>query len=465
VKNILCGMVYIVIILFSFTAVLANDLTPAQLAYYEEEAKLDNKIAFELAQVYLNGSQGVKKDLNKAVKLFTKLANGYSSDAISGQSAYMLAVLYMGQKGHVIDHQQAENYFKSASEASTKKLLTDAPYHFAMLTQDDKLYISFLEQAALLSYVPAMVELVRAYSDKKRVSANDNALVKWLRMAANEDYVPAQALLGKMYFNGDKVYQDYEQAHYYLIRAAEHRNDEAQATIGLIYKLGLGTRVDVIKAKKWFELSYKSGNPVAGENLAGLLLVAKEKESVQRGLKILEDVASAGSKSAAQQMVVIYQEATLVEKNESKLAFWKKKHQQSKDDSSQVIGLNKSEQGETQVYKADSKAVSLYADGWQLLKDKNYRQAIPLLEQAALLDLPAAQLNLAIALIQQAQKLKDSSLYITAFAWVKIAANNKQEKASELLFDMEAAFDTKSLHDGLIEYKHIKTKIAEGLNQ
>lgn len=333
-----------------------------------------------------------------------------------------------------------------------------------MLTKDNLLYISSLEKSALMGYVPAMLELVTAYIDKKRVKANDNALVKWLKRAADEDHVQAQNLLGNLYFDRDKVYQDYERAYYYLLRAAEHRNSEAQAKVGLIYKLGLGTKVDLEKARKWFELSYKAGNHIAGENLAGLLLTSAKDGESKRGLSILTSVAKSGSKSAAQKMVRIYQEAKLVEKNDKQLSFWQQQHQNSQDEASEVIGLNKTVQGQEKVYKASSKAVNLYAKGWQFLKDKRYDKAITHLEQAALMDLPAAQLDLAIALIQQAKQLEDYSLYLTAFAWVKIAANNQEESADKLLAEIEGVFDAKMLHDGLLQYRDIKHRISAEKN-
>jgi len=130
-----------------------------------------------------------------------------------------------------------------------------------------------------------------------------------------------------------------------------------------------------------------------------------------------------------------------------------------------VIGLNKPEQGEGKVYKAASRAVDLHTDAWQFLKVKNYTEAIPLLEQAAILNLPAAQFDLALTLIHQAQKLEDNSLYITAFAWGKIAANNKQEQASQLLSELEDSFDTRMLHDGLLKYRDIKEQIAARNNE
>lgn len=45
-----------------------NHLSTEQLSYYEEKAKSDDKIVFELALIYLNGSQGVSKDVEKAIK-------------------------------------------------------------------------------------------------------------------------------------------------------------------------------------------------------------------------------------------------------------------------------------------------------------------------------------------------------------------------------------------------------------
>lgn len=438
----------------------ANELSDSQLAYYEEEAITDDNIAFELALIYLNGSQGVTKDTDKAVKSFKKLADGYGTDNTRYKSAYMLATLYMGQDNFPIDHQQAENYLVIASKGATKELLADAPYHLAMLTKDDELFISSLEQAALLDYVPAMLQLVSAYHETKRVPANDMALVKWLKRAADSGEVEAQNYLGNLYFNGDKVYQNYEQAFYYLIRSAEHRNAEAQLRVGLMYQLGLGTKIDLAKARKWFELSHKAGNAIAGENLAGILLLSEKTDEIKKALMILEELGLSGSKSSAQKLVSIYQEATLVEKNDEKLVFWQKKYQENQSQQSEVVGLNTASQGDARVYKVSQKAVSLYTEAEPYLKEKNYKKAIELLEKPALLGLPIAQFNLGIALIQQGQIIKDYSLYLTAFAWIKVAANNKQEHAEKLVADMQASFDTKMLQDGLTQYRTIKDRIA-----
>ncbi len=342
----------------------AKNLSTRELAHYEREASIDNKIAFELAHVYLQGSQGVTKDQVKAVKWFQKIAEGYSNDYLKEKSAYVLGSLYMGAQDHPVDHTQARRYFSIASKNIKETALIDAPYHFSMLTQDNKLHIEYLEMSARADYLPAILQLVSIYLDKKRVAPNDNALVKWLKLAADKEHVEAQALIGSMYFDGDKVYQDYERAYYYLVRAAEQKHTEAQAKLGLIHKLGLGKKVDLKNARMWFERAYASGNDIAGENLANILLYSKVEGERNKGLEILAVVAESGSKSAAQQMIVIYQDGKLVTKNAEKLNHWQTVFNNSEESASTLIGLNKATKGgDSKVYQAPSKAASYYAEG------------------------------------------------------------------------------------------------------
>jgi TPR repeat protein len=51
---------------------------------------------------------------------------------------------------------------------------------------------------------------------------------------------------------------------------AEEGNSEAQCIIGNIYHLGLGVKIDGVKAVEWYTLSAHQGNAIASNNLAGI---------------------------------------------------------------------------------------------------------------------------------------------------------------------------------------------------
>lgn len=430
-----------------------------KLSELTEQSEYSARSAYDLGLAYLHGKDGVEKDLYQAVQLFERLAYDNGIGEISTKSAYILAVLNTGKYNHEKDLKKAQFYFSIASDYSSENLYPDAPYHYAMLTQNDTEYIKALEKSALLGYVPAMLELANAHNTSERIKGNINAMVRWLRMAADNNHVPAQAVLGRMYFKGDHVYQDYKRAFKYLSKAAEQGNSDAQASLGLIYKLGLDKPIDLKKARHWFRESYTAGNLDAGENYAGILLNSPNEDDVRNGINVLKEIGEQGIRSALLKLVSIYQEGKLVDKNAKLLAHWQKLYAESGEDTTGIIGLNQSEQGDTIVFTTSAEAVELHKKGWQLLKEGKYQNAIPLLEQAALLDLPIAQLDLAIALIQKAQTEDDTDSYLTAFAWVKVAANNKQAKADELLANMQDSFDLDMLENGMAQYKAIKGKV------
>jgi hypothetical protein len=438
----------------------SKDISINELESYKAQAKYDDKIAMQLAFAYFRGSQGVPKDRDKAEQWFKKLANNEHS-SYRQEAAYLIATLYMGVENHDIDHKEAEKYFKIASIGVKKDKYNDAPYRAAMLTKNNKDYLLLLQQSANADYLPAIVELVNAYMQHQRVTENDNALVRWLRVAANKGHVEAQAMLGNLYFTGNKVYQDYERAYYYLVRAAEHNNAEAQAKLGLIYKLGLGTKKNSKKAELWFKRSYQGNNIIAGENLANLYIESKDKIKQSQGVALLKKLAEAGSKPSAQLLISIYQKGKLVIKDKKQLAHWQYLFKHNKAKEAYLIGANKNNNGEDKIYKSSSTAINLEKKGQIYFEKQDYVQAIKYLKQAALLNLPSAQFNLALTLIRQGQKLKDTSYILTAYAWAKIAKDNAQPNAQTLLDNIENAFEAQMIEQALRQYKALKKEIKK----
>jgi TPR repeat protein len=452
--------------LFSSIA-MAAPISPQKLAQLEQQAKDDYQAAFQLAYFYMKGTDGVIKNHAKAKKLFEMIVNAYAGNYLRDKSAYMLGRLHSGNEGHDIDKEKAYFYFEITVSNFTESGLTDAPFLLAQVTDDDKNYIKYLELAANQDYLPAIIALASAYLEPKRVKPNSNALIKWLTRAADLEHAGAQSLLGNMYFDGSNVYQDYERSYYYLVRSAEQNNSNAQAKLGLIHKFGLGRKKNIEHAKLWFERSYKNGDKVAGENLALLLFDTQltdehYNENIKHGLQIMSSLAEEGVKSAATFMVKAYQDATLVKEDEQQLTYWLAVNNKIPDkNNTQVIGLNQ-QSGDSKVYRAPAEAVNFYQQGWQYFDQSDYEQALVLFEKSAFLNYPIAQMDTAITLLKLAKEAKVSeqdSFYITAYAWIKIANDNKQERADTLLSEFESAFDHRMLKAGLTEYKKIKNRI------
>ncbi|NTS77036.1 sel1 repeat family protein [Catenovulum sp. SM1970] len=440
---------------FSPSSIAQPTLSAADLAHFEEKAKLDDKIAYQLGHIYTFGLQGVDKDLTKAVHYLTEVVEPYYAreNPVVAEASFLLAALNSGFEGHKVDEKASLKYFKYAADAGHK----EAPYRYAMLTKDDAEYKKYLEIAANYNQLPAILDLVSALYQGKRIKPNDKALVKWLRKAADLGHANAQALLAGMYFNGDLVYQDYQRAHDYFVKAAIQDHPQAQAQLGLIYMMGLGRDADLAKARKWLEAAYDQGDMTAGENYAATLLDHQDKKMKQKGINILKQVAKQGSKSAALKLVDIYQAAEIVEADPSELAKWKKVYDNTTEEQGQIIGQNKQTHGVSDtVYKTSPEAIKAFENGLKALESAQYLKAIELFEQGARADLPVAQLNLAIANIKHAQQAQDEAFLYQAYAWVKIANDNQQQGADKLLADIEGFFGSKELEQAQKTYQSIK---------
>jgi uncharacterized protein len=54
---------------------------------------------------------------------------------------------------------------------------------------------------------------------------------------------------------------------------ATEGNDEAQCIMASIYHLGLGVKINITEAVKWYLLSANQGNAIASNNLAGIYFI------------------------------------------------------------------------------------------------------------------------------------------------------------------------------------------------
>jgi TPR repeat protein len=463
VKNLGLRIIYSIgLVIAVLSSTFAQDMTAARLKQIEQEASYNQELAFQLGYAYLQGTNGLNKDLGKAKIWLKETADGYPVDIHVAKAAYLMGQIYLGLEDHAVKKNKAKKYFSIAANYSGEDAMPDAGYLAASVTEDDNEYITLLEKSGLAEYMPALLELYSENVNGTRGPINERAAVKWLKKAAKLEHVEAQALLGSFYFNGHIVYQDNEQAYYWTVRAAEQNNIDAQGRLGLIHKLGLGRPVDLKKAQLWYERAAKQGNLLAKENLAKFFLESKDPEKQSQGLVLLEEVANSGVKTAALELAQIYELGLITPKNNAKSIYWQEAASKLGDASNtQLIGLNKTTGKDKTEYRVNSAAIQHYSAGLKLAQNQEWQAAKLELEKAALMNYPAAQLDLARVFISIAQAENNDSLFESAYAWVKIANEANQDGASELLAQIAEALPTKMLESGLQKYSSYKSNIKE----
>ncbi len=427
-----------------------------------EQSNFNEVAAYNLAINYLKGKEGYPKDVQKAAKLLSKVSDQLTSEQYLAQRAsYILGYLYSGDEGHPKDDIKALLYFIKASEYIKSTKLVDAPFHVARLTGSDKQYIEYLQRSANEDYLPAILKLAAAYGKGERAVKNDEAYIHWLTKAAKLGHVEAQAYLGTDYFYGTSTYKDYDRAYYWLLRAAEKNNGGAQVNLGLLHELGLGREVNLKKARLWYERGTAQGVELAQSNLASLLLKLSAAQERRKGHELLLDLANKGVKSAAVKLSQLYASDELF-KDPTQAQLWQQKAAtMTEREEGILVGSKNDADNDEASYTAESESVTLYNKAMALWDKKEYEQAVAPLEQAARMNLPAAQLNLAVLYVQLYQKDFEEAYIVKAYGWAKIATNNGNEDAKSFLADLTEVVSAATMGKGVNYYYELNELLKE----
>lgn len=250
--------------------------------YYEKGAKRDSIAAInKLAGIYLNGAEGVEKNVAKAKET---LALGVEREKESTNSLINLAmvlesvekkpadalVLYKkaADKGNVEamvkvgamyaeglgvekkDPKQAFTFYKSAAEKGSAAAmfgLSTAYEKGEGVEANPKDSKEWLIKSALNGWPTAMRQLGLNYRDGKGVIKDVLASVTWLQKAlANNDGESAM-ILAEMFESGKDVPRDVKTANTLYTKVAEAGSPEAQTKLGTHFASGIGTTQDLVR--------------------------------------------------------------------------------------------------------------------------------------------------------------------------------------------------------------------------
>lgn len=123
---------------------------------------------------------------------------------------------------------------------------------------------AWLRRAAAHGLPEAQVKLGRAYGEGLGVPQDQRQAVRWFRAAAEQGDAEGQRLLGEAYLA--KRGAAPARALALLQTAADKGDAGAEEDLGRLYEEGEALPLDLVQARKWFELAAKScqASPVCG---------------------------------------------------------------------------------------------------------------------------------------------------------------------------------------------------------
>lgn len=200
----------------------------------------------KLGTMYLNGVEGVEKNLPVAAEWYTRAAE---QEHVFSQ--YNLGIMYSSGLGVERNYARAIEWYTRAAEHG---------------------------------YPPAQNSLAILYMNGKEVPQNLPAAVMWYTRAAELGYAPAQNNLGIVYENGIGVERDYVKSTSLYTKAAKQGYPPAQNNLGVVYENGIGLLSDPSRAAKWYARAAEQGYAPAQNNLGVLY---------ERGVGVERDYARA----------------------------------------------------------------------------------------------------------------------------------------------------------------------------
>jgi len=228
-------VVKIPFLFLSFAAFSLAALHSADIPVLETKARQgDAEAQFELARVYLRGSDGVSRNVIRSFELMTSAANQGHAEAMSG-------VGFFYASGTVVpkDNAKAAEWFRKGAEAGGAK---------------------------------SQLNLGKMLAEGKGVEKNEDEGRKWIKAAADQGQPDAAYAMGAIYYFGEHGQAvDFKTAYPYLLKAAEAGHPEAQNTVGVMLENGQGVQMETAQAEEWYRKAAKQGNLKAQSGLGRLL--------------------------------------------------------------------------------------------------------------------------------------------------------------------------------------------------
>jgi uncharacterized protein len=217
-----------------------------------------NKLVF-LAHSYRDGIGTVKKDLNKAIEMYTKAAKEGSAEAL-----YNLGTFYGSGRGEIVlDYaRMLECFEKAAAQKPYLKLLNK-------------------QLIANTGVAESMNALGTSYRDGRGVDKDAKKAFEYYKQSAHYNYSAGQNNLACFLNKGIGVRKNETSARYWFERAADQEIAEAQFNYAQMLEEGVGGEKDENRALEYYKKAAEQGLPGALERIQ----ILTTKGSLKRGQK------------------------------------------------------------------------------------------------------------------------------------------------------------------------------------
>jgi TPR repeat protein len=241
--------------------------------YTNSAIKKGFKMAYwRIAYAYQTG-KGVKKDVDKADKLYLEAVEAMKKLAESGDPEALgnLGAMYSNGDGLPKNDKIAfEYYLKSANKgyAFIQSNLAQM-YRYGSGTELNlNEAVKWYEKSAKKGHPTAQLELGNMYLEGIGVSQDIVKGLVLINNAAKQNYSGALSKLGYLYYMGKYVAIDHKLSFEYTKKAVDYDNDNITAIENLAfdYKEGAGVEKDFAEAKKYYLKAIKQDSTTAGKN-------------------------------------------------------------------------------------------------------------------------------------------------------------------------------------------------------
>lgn len=227
--------------------------------------KGDAEGLYQRAKRYSKG-EGVLQDYAKAAQYMRQAAELGYAFAQNDLGSYYAKGLGVPQ-----DFQEAAKWYRKAAEQG------DSLAEFSMgricsqgrgVPKDIQESLSWYKKAAAQNQPDALVALGDLYLDgTEGLKSEPGEALKYFQKAVEHGRVGALNSLGFLYENGLGVARNPERAADCYREAALKGDPRGQMNLGRAYLDGMGVKIDLIEAYKWFILAQRNGEPAVEKYL------------------------------------------------------------------------------------------------------------------------------------------------------------------------------------------------------
>ncbi|MDZ4743397.1 MAG: tetratricopeptide repeat protein [Verrucomicrobiota bacterium] len=290
---------------------------------------------FQEAEKYMVG-YGRKSDINKAVTIYSELANkGYTP-------AQMKLYDYLPEGFHsiVLNTKEIQDYIMSLDNNQLTPLQM---YNMAVLSnyaetkeKDEKKSFEWMLKAAEAGYATAQYRLGIYYALGIGVPEDKKKAFLWYKKAAMSSHAEAQFTLSQYYRFGTVTDKNLENAFYWLKKSAMKGYVYAEVDYAkeLVKRDKTGKEEESIQ---WFMKAAQKGDSEALFILAGYYIVGeKVKEDRQLAFKLLLSSAMLGYMNAQRSVGDLYLAGVTGVKDQKNAIYWYQKAAEQGDEHSKA---------------------------------------------------------------------------------------------------------------------------------